>query len=410
MTLTDEPWRLQPGHLRRLEQRSRALLQFARASVRPEGGFWWLDGDGNPDPSLPLHTWIATRMTHVFALANLLGEPDTAGVVDHGIRALTGLLRDPDYGGWFASVDTEGAPVDADKAAYPHAFVVLAASSAVRAGRPGAAELLSDALAIVSEHFWDDEAGRTMESWSRDWSTPEAYRGANSSMHMVEAFLAAGDATGDQRWNERALRISKHLIHRVAAGNDWRLPEHFAEDWTPLLDYNADHPADPFRPYGYTIGHALEWSRLLIHVEAVTPDAPSWLLHDATALFAAAVERGWAVDGADGFVYTRGWDDEMVVRQRMHWVVAEGIAAAAVLSARTGDPAYDVWYRRFWDFAEEHFIAANGGWQHELDETNKPAATIWQGKPDTYHAYQATVIPTLPITGAVAGGVVAKSR
>ncbi|WP_344931743.1 AGE family epimerase/isomerase [Saccharopolyspora gregorii] len=36
-----------------------------------------------------------------------------------------------------------------------------------------------------------------------------------------------------------------------------------------------------------------------------------------------------------------------------------------------------------------------GSWRHELDEHNRPAATVWEGKPDLYHAYQATLLPRL---------------
>ena len=52
-------------------------------------------------------------------------------------------------------------------------------------------------LAVVRDRFWDDDAGAVRESWNRDWTVTEDYRGANSSMHMVEAFLAAAAATGD---------------------------------------------------------------------------------------------------------------------------------------------------------------------------------------------------------------------
>jgi len=237
-------------------------------------------------------------------------------------------------------VAADGTPADAAKAAYPHSFVVLAASSATVAGRPGAADLLDEALDVVLRRFWDEDAGRTIESWDRGFTTPEPYRGANSSMHMVEAFLAAGDATGDPAWATRALRVCEHLVHTVAAEYGWRLPEHFTPDWRPLLEYNADRVADPFRPYGTTIGHWLEWSRLLLHLHAAlaaedgAAGPPRWLVDDARALFAAAVERGWAVDGADGFVYTLDWTDRPVVRSRMHWVLAEAIAAAAALAGR----------------------------------------------------------------------------
>jgi mannose/cellobiose epimerase-like protein (N-acyl-D-glucosamine 2-epimerase family) len=390
-----------------LDGQTAALTRFARASVRDEGGFWWLDPHGRPDRSQPLHAWITCRMTHVFALESLRGTgPEAGPVADHGIAALSGLLRDDRYGGWFASVGADGTPVDAGKAAYPHAFVVLAASSATIAGRPGAAALLDEALDVVVRWFWDEDAGRTVESWDRAFTTSEPYRGANSSMHMVEAFLAAGDATGDPAWAARALRISEHLIHRTAAAHGWRLPEHYTPDWRPLPEYNADRVADPFRPYGTTVGHWLEWSRLLLHVGAGVAEPPGWLVEDARSLFGVAVERGWAVDGADGFVYTLGWDDRPVVRSRMHWVVAEAIAAAAVLHRQTGDAAYDGWYRTFWDYARRYLIdPVDGSWRHELDAGNAPASTVWHGRPDVYHAYQAALLPQLPLGGSAAGAL-----
>jgi mannose/cellobiose epimerase-like protein (N-acyl-D-glucosamine 2-epimerase family) len=397
-----------PEHRAWLDEEANTLIDFARPSLRPEGGFYWLDLDGLPDPARPVETWITCRMTYVFALAYLRGDETSAAYVDHGIDAIAGLLRDPDFDGWYSSVDSANEPADSTKAAYPHAFVVLALSAAKLAGRPRAADLLDQALAVVTAHFWDDEAGRTRESYARDWTAEEEYRGANSSMHMVEAFLAAADATGDGRWATRAERIAEHLIHGVAAEADWRLPEHFTPDWAPLREYNADAPEDPFRPYGSTIGHWLEWSRLLLHIETALGDtAPAWLRSDALALFTAAVDRGWAVDGADGFVYTIAWDDKPVVRTRMHWVVAEAIAAAAVLGEQTGDPGFSTWYGTFWDYAECYLIdTEHGGWHHELDPGNRPAPKTWLGKPDVYHAYQATLLPQVPLRPSLARAVI----
>lgn len=391
-------------HQRLLATQADALLRAARASVRPEGGFWWVTERGEPDPREPLHTWIACRMTHVFALAHLGRAPDTANGVDHGVATLRGTLRDARHGGWFSAVDLSGEPVTDRKSAYEHAFVLLAASSATRAGRPGAEQLLDEALNVVHDRFWDEAAGRTRESWSRDWSESEPYRGANSSMHMVEAFLAAGDVTGDRRWAQRALAICDHLVHDVAARHHWRLPEHFTTDWEPQLDYNLAQPADPFRPYGSTVGHWLEWARLLLHLETALAAPPAWLLDDARALFTAAVTRGWSVDGAEGFVYTLDWTDQPVVRSRMHWVLAEAIGAAATLWRRTGDEHYEHWYRVFWDYAVRHLIDEDTGqWRHELDETNHPASLVWHGRPDVYHAYQAVLLSQSPITPSLAG-------
>lgn len=406
-TSVARPWPLLASHRRWLDEQAAGLTEFAQRSVRPDGGFAWLDDQGRPDPEQPVHTWITCRMTYVFALANLRGEPGAGPLVDHGLAALGGLLRDLDHGGWYGSVDAAGHPVDARKSAYPHAFVVLAAATAALAGRTGAADVLAEALAVVGQRFWDNGSGRSRESFAADWSQPEDYRGANSSMHLVEAFLAAGDATGDAAWYQRALQVCGHLVHEVAAARQWRLPEHFSADWVPLPQYNTEHRADQFRPYGVTIGHQLEWARLLLQMESALADPPPWLRPDAIALFDAATSRGWAVDGAAGFVYTLDWDDRPVVPARMHWVVAEAIGAAAALRERTGDAQYEAWYRTFWDYARQYLIdAEHGSWHHELDAHNRPAATVWRGKPDVYHAYQALLLPQVGLAPTLARAII----
>jgi mannose/cellobiose epimerase-like protein (N-acyl-D-glucosamine 2-epimerase family) len=154
-----------------------------------------------------------------------------------------------------------------------------------------------------------------------------------------------------------------------------------------------------------TIGHLLEWSRLAVHLKrALGAGAPEWLVPDAEALFATAVRDGWAVDGHPGFVYTTDFDGVPVVRNRLHWVIAEAIAAAWTLHQETGDPAYLARFEDWCEHAEGCFVdRERGSWHHELDPENRPAATVWAGKPDVYHAYQATLLPVLPPAVSFAG-------
>ena len=408
-TPTDRPpaaWLGTPAHARWLEAEGDRLLEFSRASRHPSGGFAWLDDAGEPQLDRPVELWITCRMTHVFGLASMMGRPGCGPLTDHGVAALTGRLRDAAHGGWYATVDEEG-PVSGEKAAYGHAFVLLAAATATCAGRPGAAELLDQALRVVLDRFWDDEHGMVVEQWDASFSVLDPYRGANANMHTVEAFLAAADATGDRSLLDRALRIVTRVVHELGPAHDWRLPEHFDDAWTPQPDYNADTPAHPFRPYGATVGHGLEWARLALHLRAALgSSAPGWLLDDARSLFAASVADGWAVDGTDGFVYTVDPAGRPVVRERMHWVAAEATAAAAALWKATGDPAYDAWYRTWWDHVATVFIDhGHGSWHHELDPANRPGGGTWQGKPDTYHAFQATLLPRLPLAPTLAAAL-----
>ncbi|MFJ4347041.1 AGE family epimerase/isomerase [Pseudomonas sp. NPDC089401] len=403
LDLPSGSWLDAPLHNAWLQAEGLRLLAFAKASALPDG-FGALDARGRLPDGASAETLHTTRMTHSFALAHLQGVPGCLPLVEHGINALRGPLQDARDGGWFARPRGLG---DNSKAAYLHAFVALAASSAVVAGAVGAQGLLVDAIRVIEARFWSEEQGALRESFSSDWQQAEAYRGANSNMHATEAFLALADVTGDTLWLDRALRIALRIVQHHAAANDYRVVEHFDGHWQPLPHYNRDNPADHFRPYGTTPGHAFEWARLLLHLEAARLQAglhtPPWLLECARGLFDSACRDAWHVDGGKGIVYTLDWDNQPVVRERLHWVHAEACASAAALLRRTGEAQYERWYRTFWDFIDRHFIDCEAGsWHHELDPENRPAATIWPGKPDLYHAYQAVLLPGLPLAPSLA--------
>lgn len=392
-------WPDLPTHNDWLQRELVRLLGFGRELPAAGGGAAWLDDDGHPDASQPVQTWITARTVHVYSLATMLGQPGAAAIADAALAGLTGPLHDDEHGGWFA--DAGPGRDEGTKACYDHAFLVLAASTATLAERPGARALLDEALETWLTRFWDDEAGMCADTWDRTFTTLDAYRGVNGNMHSVEAMLAAYDVTEDRAWLERAARICTNVVAH-ASGNDWRIPEHYDADWTPLPELNADKPGDKFKPYGATIGHGLEWARLLLHVEAAGGEVPGGGLEAAAALFERAVADGWAADGAPGFVYTTDWSGRPVVHDRMHWVIAEATAAAAALYRRTGDEQYAEAYARWWDYAEQHVLdRERGSWHHQLDRDNQPAATVWPGKADLYHAVQSVLVPRLPLTPAI---------
>jgi mannose/cellobiose epimerase-like protein (N-acyl-D-glucosamine 2-epimerase family) len=380
------------------------LLEFAARSRLPGGGFGYLGDDGRVLTGRPVETWLVARMTHVFGLAHLLGRPGSDELVRHGVEALTaGPLRDGEHGGWRSSTD------DDTKAAYAHAFVLLAGSTAATADIDGGRGLLDDALTVWQERFWDEAAGLVVDEWDDGWTRLDDYRGANANMHGVEATLAAADALAStdpgtaDRLRQQARRSTERMVHGFARERDWRLPEHFDVDWNPLPDYNREHPADPFRPYGVTVGHQFEWARLALHVHAVTPEPPAWLLDDAAALFDAAATRGWAADGRPGFPYTLDWDDRPVVDARMHWVLCEAIAAASAFAEVQRQSGYrdlrDAWRGH----GEEVFAdPATGNWHHELTPTGEVGTQTWAGQPDAYHLAQMLLLDGRPVRGSLA--------
>ena len=373
------------------------LFSFGKQFPSKEGSAYYLGDDGTPWKDRPRETWITCRMAHVYSMASLLGIEGAGELVDAALRGLTGELKDGSKGGWYAGRTADGGILPR-KQCYAHAFVILAATSAILAKRPGAQELLDEALAVFDRFFWEEKEGMTVDSWDTDFMECDPYRGVNANMHTVEAFLAVADVTGDLTYRARAECIIARVVD-FAKDNDWRIPEHYREDWTPDLDCHKDRPDDPFQPYGATPGHGIEWARLIAQWMQATFESKDAkeakpYLDAAEALYQRAVADGWNADGARGIVYTTDWNGKPVVHDRMHWTLAEAINTSAVLWRLTGNNRYAEDYAAFCQYLDEVVLDhVNGSWFHQLDETNSPIGTVWPGKSDLYHAVQATLIP-----------------
>jgi len=382
------------------------LLNFGHQFPSPEGASYYLGDDGTPWKDRNRETWITCRMTHVYSIGSLLGHAGSGALVDAALGGLKGILRDVQNGGWYAGVNPEGDIVPG-KQCYAHAFVILAASSALLAGRDGAESLLGEALEVFDKYFWDEERGLTFDTWNTEFTELEDYRGINANMHTVEAFLAVADAAGDLKYRARAGRIIDHVI-TWAADNGDRIPEHFTKDWEPDLGCNRDKPDDQFKPYGATPGHGIEWARLITQWACASCDeaAAAKYIDMAQRLYCRAVSDGWNADGAPGIVYTTDWEGKPVVHDRMHWTLAEAINTSAVLYRITGNGQYADDYAMFLQYLDEKVLDhKNGSWFHQLDQNNRLLGTVWPGKSDIYHALQATLIPYSKVEVSIAAAV-----
>lgn len=376
------------------------LLNFGHRFPSPGGGSYWLGNDGTPWKERPRETWITSRMIHVYSLGRFLEHKGAGALADAGLKGLEGELHDDLNGGWYPGIRADGTYLP-DKQCYAHAFVMLASSSAMLADRPGASELFENAAEVFLGHFWDEKNGLTYDTWNTEFTTCDPYRGLNANMHTVEAFLAAADATGDETWRKRAGRIIDRVL-AWAGNNDWRIPEHYTSEWEPDLDCNRNKPDDPFKPYGATPGHGIEWARLITQYALSSfPDRDDGvsekarpLVSAAEQLYGRAVDDGWNADGAPGIVYTTDWDGTPVVHDRMHWTLAEAINTSACLYHVTGGSRYGEDYQNFMQYLDEKVIDhEHGSWFHQLDRQNHLLTTVWPGKSDLYHATQAMLIP-----------------
>ena len=320
--------------------------------------------------------------------------------------ALTeGPLRDAEHGGWRSSTD------DDTKAAYVHAFVLLAGSTAATAGTEGGAALLADAVGIWQDRFWDEDAGLAVEEWDRAWSRLDDYRGLNANMHGVEASLAAADALPADEATAARLREQAAAHHRAGVrlgprprtgGCPSTSPQPGSRCPTTTATGRPTRSVRSASPSG-TSSSGRGWPCTCAQD---TADPPGWLLDDAVALFDAAAQRGWAADGHDGFPYTLDWDDRPVVGARMHWVLCEAVAAAAALAEVTGEQRYREDAARWRAHGEQAFLdPGTGSWHHELTPTGEVGTGTWAGQPDAYHLAQMLLLDGRPVRGSVAAAL-----
>jgi sulfoquinovose isomerase len=395
MNVTIGPaWLDLPAHHDWLSREAGRLLAFHEADLDLGlVGFAPLDAAGARQSGANRELYATARLVHCFSIAHLMGRPGARRIAGHGMNALLHSFRDAEHGGWVASVTPTGAIADGTKGGYGHAFVLLAAASALQAGLDGADELFRDVNAFIDASLWAESEGAILDSLTREGVLIEpGYRGQNPNMHLTEAYLAAFEVTGAQRFLDRAERISELIVLRNGHAFEWRIPEHFDEHWAAAPSFNLDSPRDPFRPYGSLIGHWFEWARLLLQLSELKIGGGRLLVNAAQELFAAGVREGWDAERG-GIAYSVDFDGSVVNPDRMHWAIAEAVGAAVYLARLTNaGNDYEQWYRTFWDYIATHVIDRSGGsWWHQLDVTGSPAFSTWPGKPDLYHAYQATL-------------------
>lgn len=379
--------------LREIRER---LFVFGHRFPSPGGSSWYLGDDGTPWTEKNREAYVTCRMAHVYSIASLMGHEGSEALVDAAVKGLRGELRDKEHDGWYEGLTPGGGHLSG-KQCYAHSFVILAGTSAYLAGRPEAEELLQEALEVYDRYYWNEEEGLSCDNWNTEFTVMDDYRGLNANMHSVEAFLAVADAAGKEEYRVRAGRIIDHVLG-WAKDNHWRIPEHYTKDWEPDLEKNREKPDDPFKPYGATPGHGLEWARLITQwaLSTYKEDKEGMLpyINAAEELFRRAVEDAWNADGAPGICYTTGWDGKPIVHERMHWTLAEGINTAAVLYHVTKKQEYADAYAAFMQYLDEKVLDhVNGSWFHQMDQNNQVTGTVWPGKPDIYHALQATLIP-----------------
>ncbi|MCP3047405.1 AGE family epimerase/isomerase [Xanthomonas euvesicatoria pv. allii] len=338
-------------------------------AIDPAGGFFqYFRDDGSIYDAGHRHLVSSTRFVFNYAMAyREFGDAAYLQAVRHGLDYLRNVHRNPQTGG-YAWTLRDGVVEDDMNHCYGVAFVLLAYSCGLKAGVDEARAWMDETWQLLEKYFWDAEFGLYRDEADAQFNFT-SYRGQNANMHMCEAMIAAYEASGEQRYLDRALVLAENMTRRQAAKADGLVWEHYDPQWNIDWDYNRDNPKHLFRPWGFQPGHQTEWAKLLMLLDRYAP--ADWLLPTAQHLFDVAVERSWDTQRG-GLYYGFDPDGNVCDDDKYFWVQAESLAAAALLAQCSGDDRYWQWYDTLWAYSWAHMIDHQyGAWYRILDADNR---------------------------------------
>lgn len=167
--------------------------------------------------SAEAHEPLPAERYRAMACARQLFVFSQAGDGAHAQALFDSLIhtfQDTRHGGWFYSVNAEGAPLDTTKDLYTHAFIVFACAEYGRvSGNRDALEIVHRTSALIQSHFAapDDLFNAAL---SADFASVTGTPIQNPLMHLTEAWLAAREATHDQAFDAALQRLACAMARR----------------------------------------------------------------------------------------------------------------------------------------------------------------------------------------------------
>ena len=217
-----------------------------------------LDARHEPLPVQRYRAMACARQLYLFS--SLIGQVPAAEQRAAALfRSLQQHFHDAEHGGWFYSIDAQGAPLDKRKDLYTHAFIIFACAHYwAKAREPLVESVLNAALSVVAERFASGD-GLYQASLDQDWSSLGSGPLQNPLMHLAEAFLATLAVREDRRVQGALTALCEAMQRRfidpqtgvmlekpLGAVDNWFEPGHqfewfFLLESSPLLRGTALH-------------------------------------------------------------------------------------------------------------------------------------------------------------------------
>ena len=346
------------------EELERNILPYWMEKVtdHEQGGYYGrIDGYDKVHPEAEKGAILNARILWTFSAAyRLLGKKEYLLAAQRALGYILKNFTDPQYGGVFWSLNTDGSVRDAKKQTYAIGFMIYGLSESVRA--TGDETVLETAIGLyicLEEHAFDKRNIGYIEALKRNWEPipdmrlsdkdENASRTMNTHLHVIEAYTNLYRV-----WPASRLAQSIHTLLHIFKTNiihpeTYHLDLFFNDSWEGKRNIQS-------------FGHDIEASWLLYETALVLGEKK--VLEEITPIIqkmAHAAMEGVQEDGS--MIYEKWTDTGHVDEQRQWWVMCENIIGNLNFYQHFGDE--DALRRAFacWLFTKEKLIDhKNGEW------------------------------------------------
>lgn len=338
------------------------------------GGFHErLDLAGHPMTAVPRRLMVQGRQLYVFSHAASLGWSDdgrrlSGNCVDYLVSS---FYRADGRPGWVFSLAPDGTVASPVRDGYGHAFVLLGLAWYYR--------LTKDAqiLPVIDDtvRFLDEGLAAPGGGYKDADPAPDAIRRQNPHMHLLEAFLALYEATGQAHHRDHALAMFELFATRFFQPATGTLCEYMTEQLSPQPGQKGDI-VEP--------GHHYEWVWLLRQLQRLTGASVEAFI---APLYRHADSHGW--DGEGLIVDELGRSGAVITASRRSWPLTEA-AKANIAEGERARGAFDEKAAHCLTSLFDRFLARPipAGWMDRITASGEPMSEFIPAS-TLYHAFCA---------------------
>ncbi|WP_167608061.1 AGE family epimerase/isomerase [Maribellus sediminis] len=334
------------------------------------GGFYGtVLNDGTPVPEAPKGCVLNARILWTFSNAYMQFENEA--YLELANRAQEYFLThfiDEEFGGTYWIVKADGSPLDDQKQCYGIAFAIYGLAAHYQA--TGKHESLQQAISLyhtLEEKAFDPLKGGYIESFTRDWKTPQRYgydgtgvaaKTMNTHLHLLEAYSQLYKVWPDSGLKSQLKSLVDVFLEKIIDQKRWHQNLFLTREWE-----NLEH-IDSY-------GHDVELSWLL--TEAAELIQEKTLIKQtkdiALKLVNTQMKEGRNPDGS--LLYERRNGE--IEGTLSWWPQAESVIAFFNAWQISGDEKYLDAAITSWEWIKDNLVdAENGGWYGGLDSDGQP--------------------------------------